>query len=176
MTQILSSTAARIGNSAPQLALETYYTLQNPANSNFLSWQGGGAFMAKQAIIYPTAKDLWFSDPAGADSGLIVTGQNLYIKISVTVHLWLAISTPPTDFAQWANIGGEDIQYEWQLYVDDNLTPNLPIYLGQQPLYIQSVAFPGYFLAQIPNSQDPSWVSVTNSPFPWGVEQEGGEG
>ena len=166
---IASSAAASLGQ---QINFNTYYTLQNPANANYLSWQSDGILKADQAIIYPTAKDLWFTNPSDTSSDAqIFTGTPIYIVMSAVVHLWLGTNAPGSEFAQWANLGGEDIQYEWQLFVDSNLTPNLPINVGQQPLYIESVAYPGYFLAQTPNS---ALVTIVNTPTPWGLEPEGG--
>ncbi len=154
-----------------QINFNTYFTLENPADSNYLSWQSGGVMKADQAIIYPTAKDLWFTDPNDTDSdGPIVTGAPIYIVMSAIVHLWLGTTGPGSEYAQWANLGGEDIQYEWQFFTDENLTPNLPVNLGQT-VYIASLAYPGYFLQQTPNS---AYVTVGTTPTPWLLQPEGG--
>jgi hypothetical protein len=157
-------------SAATQIQFETYYTLQDPANSNYLSWESGPAFKADKAIIYPTAKDLWFSAPAGTSSGPILTGAPVYVKISVTVHLWLAIPAPGGAYAQWANLGGTDLDYEWQLFVDENLTPGLPIDVGSS-LYIVSLASPGNYLQLTPGS---SYVTIGSTPAAWTVQPEGG--
>lgn len=169
----VSITSSARSSAAQLVNFNRYCTLQNPTNANYLSWQSGGFGDADQAIIYPTAKDLWFTDPSNTDSdGQIVTGAPIYIVMSAVVHLWLGSGGPESEFAQWANLGGEDIEYEWKLYVDANLTPNLPIALGQQPLYIASVAYPGYFLQQTPNA---AYVTIGQTPVAWGMEPEGGE-
>ena len=51
-----------------------------------------------------------------------------------------------------------------------NLTPGLPVNLGQQ-VYIASLAYPGYYLQQTPNS---SLVTIGTTPTLWNLEPEGG--
>lgn len=59
-----------------------------------------------------------------------LTGTPIYIVMSAVVHLWPGTTGPGSEFAQWANLGGEDIRYEWQFFVDQNMTPNLPVNLA----------------------------------------------
>jgi len=157
---------------ASAVDFETYYTLQSQsqANGNYLSWEPDGVLKADLAITYPTAKDLWFSAVTGSDSGAIVTGDTVYIKIAKVVHLYLGTAGPTEVSAYWTGFGVlSDTSYEWALYVDQKLTPNQPIVVGQSPVYIASLAYPNNFL--IPG---PQYVSIGSSPAPWAIQPEGG--
>ena len=157
---------------ASPIDFETYYTLQSQSstNANYLSWEADGPLKADLAITYPTAKDLWFSAPTGTDSGAIVTGVTIYIKIAKVVHLYLGTLGPAEVSAYWTGSGVfADTSYEWALYVDPDLTPNQPIVVGQSPVYIASVGYPNNFL--IPG---PQYVTIGSSPMPWAIQPEGG--
>lgn len=157
---------------ASPIDFETYYTIQSQSssNANYLSWESDGPMNADLAITYPTAKDLWFSAATGTDSGAIVTGVTVYIKIAKVVHLYLGTEGPADVSAYWTGFGVlSDTSYEWALYVDQNLTPNQSIVVGQSPVYIASVAYPNNFL--IPG---PQYVTIGSTPMPWAIQPEGG--
>jgi hypothetical protein len=157
---------------ASPVDFETYYTLQSqsPSNANYLSWEKGKPLKADPAITYPTAKDLWFSAVSGTDSGAIVTGVAVYIKIAKVIHLYLGTQGPAAEYACWTGFGVlSETSYEWALYVDPDLIPSKPIVVGQSPVYIASVGYPGNFL--IPG---PQYVTIGSSPTPWAIQPEGG--
>ncbi len=165
------ASSKRVAVASP-IDFETYYTLQSQSstNSNYLSWEADGPLKADLAITYPTAKDLWFSAVGGTDSGAIVTGDTVYIKIAKVVHLYLGTLGPAEVASYWTGFGVlADTSYEWALYVDQELTPNQPILVGQSPVYIASVAYPNNFL--IPG---PQYVTIGSTPMPWAIQPEGG--
>jgi hypothetical protein len=153
-------------SSPSPIAYGSYYGLQNTSDSLFLSWQGVGvAPKAYSAIVYKDQKALWF-DSATGGTGTILTGDKVYIKISVVVHLYLG-AAPPGFIAEWADSGGTGSIYTWQVYTDSNLTVGNTITLGQN-LYIVNTAYSNATNYLTPSSQSP-FVTIGSTPATWSI-------
>jgi hypothetical protein len=112
------------------LSYGSYCGIQNASNSLYLSWDGS-VLKPKgyTAIVYNTLKDLWFDNSNGG-SGDILTGDQLYVRIDIVVHLWL--TAVPAVAAEWANVGTTNQETIFQLYTDQAMTPGLSIPMGSQ--------------------------------------------
>jgi hypothetical protein len=173
---VASSTSTAVPlNSSTTVQLNDYYSLQNIGTSQYLDWMRvwGNPVGEVAAIVYSSAKDMWFATPTDG-SGTLMTGAPVYLKLKyMAINQYLLAEGPGQGNALWQNSSGPDQPYEWLLYTDTAMTPGLPISLGQT-IYIQSVQFPGNFLTVVPGTPHPNVVigpfNSSNSSQAWSVQ------